>query len=87
VTCTSSIAAIPLSQLHLDQVLESFSINRYQQRWPAKFGQPDKWRTCLRAAMMPPLIRRSGRKPVEGFEHFAEHRQQALDAATGRRTE
>ncbi len=33
------------------------------------------------------IIRRSGRKPVEGFEHFAEHRQQALDAATGRRTE
>ncbi len=33
------------------------------------------------------IIRRSGRKPVEGFEHFAEHRQQALDAAIGRRTE
>jgi predicted transposase YbfD/YdcC len=33
------------------------------------------------------IIRRSGRKPVEGFEHFAEHRQDALDAATGRRTE
>jgi len=33
------------------------------------------------------IIRRSGRKPVEGFEHFAEHRQAALDAATGRRTE
>ena len=33
------------------------------------------------------IIRRSGRKPVEGFEHFAEHRQQALDAATGQRTE
>ena len=32
-------------------------------------------------------IRRSGRKPVEGFEHFAEHRQQALDAAVGQRTE
>ena len=33
------------------------------------------------------IIRRSGWKPVEGFEHFAEHRQQALDAATGQRTE
>ena len=33
------------------------------------------------------IIRRSGRKPVEAFEHFAEHRQDALDAATGRRTE
>ena len=33
------------------------------------------------------LIRRSGRKPVEGFEHFAEHRQNALDTVTGRRTE
>lgn len=27
------------------------------------------------------IIRRSGRKPVEGFEHFAEHRQDALNAA------
>ena len=33
------------------------------------------------------IIRRSGRRPVEGFEHFAEHRQQALDAAIGQRTE
>lgn len=33
------------------------------------------------------IIRRSGRKPVEGFEHFAEHRQLALDAAAGQRTE
>lgn len=33
------------------------------------------------------IIRRSGRKPMEGFEHFAEHRQQALDAAIGQRTE
>lgn len=33
------------------------------------------------------IVRRSGRKPVEAFEHFAEHRQQALDAAMGRRTE
>ncbi len=33
------------------------------------------------------IIRRSGRKKVEGFEHFAEHRQQALDAAAGLRTE
>jgi len=29
------------------------------------------------------IIRRSGRKTAEGFEYFAEHRQQALDAATG----
>lgn len=33
------------------------------------------------------IIRRSGRKPVEAFEHFAEHRQAALDAAAGQRTE
>ncbi len=33
------------------------------------------------------IIRRSGRKPVEGFEHFAEHRQDALAAAIGQRTE
>jgi hypothetical protein len=33
------------------------------------------------------IIRRSGRKPVEGFDHFAEQRQEALDAAVGRRTE
>jgi len=33
------------------------------------------------------IARRSGRKPVEAFEHFAEHRQQALDAAIGQRTE
>ena len=33
------------------------------------------------------IIRRSGRKPVEGFEHFAEHRQDALDAAFRRGTE
>jgi predicted transposase YbfD/YdcC len=41
---------------------------------------------ALRNAVLT-IIRRSGRKPVEGFEHFAEHRQDALDAATGRRTE
>jgi len=33
------------------------------------------------------IIRRSGRKPVEGFEHFAEHRNAALDAVAGQRTE
>ena len=33
------------------------------------------------------IIRRSGRKPVEAFEHFAEHRQAALDAAVNQRTE
>ena len=33
------------------------------------------------------IIRRLGRKPVEAFEHFAEYRQQALDAAIGQRTE
>lgn len=33
------------------------------------------------------IIRRSGQKPVEAFEHFAEHRQQALDAAFDQRTE
>jgi predicted transposase YbfD/YdcC len=56
----------------------------------------DKCRTRARAApqvlaalrnTVLTIIRRSGRKPVEGFEHFAEHRQDALDAATGRRTE
>lgn len=33
------------------------------------------------------IIRRSGRKPVEGFEHFAEHRQAAIDIVSGKRTE
>jgi predicted transposase YbfD/YdcC len=33
------------------------------------------------------VIRRSGRKPVEGFEHFAEHRQAAIDTVSGKRTE
>jgi hypothetical protein len=33
------------------------------------------------------VIRRLGFKPVEGFEHFAEHRQGAIDAVTQSRTE
>ena len=33
------------------------------------------------------MLRRLGFKPVEGLEHFAEHRQQAIDAIYGRRTE
>jgi len=33
------------------------------------------------------VIRRLGFKPVEGFEHFAEHRQGAIDAVTQPRTE
>ena len=33
------------------------------------------------------LVRRLGFKPVEGFEHFAEHRHQAIQAARGWRTE
>ena len=33
------------------------------------------------------IIRRSGRKPVEGFEHYAEHRSEALNDATSVRTE
>jgi hypothetical protein len=33
------------------------------------------------------VIRRPGFKPVEGFEHFAEHRQAAIDAVTRSRTE
>ena len=33
------------------------------------------------------LLRRLGFKPVEGIEHFAEHRQQAIEAIYGRRTE
>ena len=33
------------------------------------------------------IIRCSGRKPVEGFEHYAEHRSEALNDATGVRTE
>ena len=33
------------------------------------------------------IARRLGRKPVEAFEHFAEHRQHALHAALGQRTE
>jgi predicted transposase YbfD/YdcC len=33
------------------------------------------------------VIRRLGFKPVEGFEHFAEHRQGAIDAVMHPRTE
>jgi hypothetical protein len=33
------------------------------------------------------IIRRLGFKPVEGFEHFAEHRQDAINAVTHPRTE
>jgi len=33
------------------------------------------------------LIRRLGFKPVEGFEHFAENRQAAIDAVSRKRTE
>jgi predicted transposase YbfD/YdcC len=33
------------------------------------------------------LIRRLGHKVVEGFEHFAERRIEALELVTGRRTE
>jgi hypothetical protein len=33
------------------------------------------------------MLRRLGFKPAEGLEHFAEHRQQAIDAIYGRRTE
>jgi hypothetical protein len=34
-----------------------------------------------------PLTGRLGFKPVEGLEHFAEHRQDAIQAIYGRRTE
>lgn len=33
------------------------------------------------------MLRRLGFKPVEGIEHFAEHRHQAIEAVFGRRTE
>jgi predicted transposase YbfD/YdcC len=33
------------------------------------------------------MLRRLGFRPVEGLEHFAEHRQEAIDAVYGRRTE
>ena len=33
------------------------------------------------------LLRRLGFKLVEGFEHFAEHRQAAIDTVSGKRTE
>jgi hypothetical protein len=33
------------------------------------------------------LLRRLGFKPVEGFEHFAESRQAAIAAVSGKRTE
>ena len=33
------------------------------------------------------IIRRTGFRPVEGFEHFAEHRQAAIEAVFGKRTE
>ncbi len=33
------------------------------------------------------VVRRLGFKPVEGFEHFAEHRQHAINTLIGERTE
>ena len=33
------------------------------------------------------LLRRHGFKPVEGFEHFAEHRLAAINAVSKKRTE
>jgi predicted transposase YbfD/YdcC len=33
------------------------------------------------------VLRRLGFKPVEGVEHFAEHRQAAIDAVSQKRTE
>jgi len=33
------------------------------------------------------IAKRLGRKPVEALEHFAEHRQQVLNAALGQKTE
>lgn len=33
------------------------------------------------------LLRRLGFKPIEAFEHFAEHRQAAINAVFGKRTE
>ena len=30
------------------------------ERWLAKFGQSDKWRICLKAAMMPRIRREHG---------------------------
>src|SRR3954464_14876563 len=33
------------------------------------------------------LLRRLRFKPVEGFEHFAEHRRAAIDTVSGKRTE
>jgi hypothetical protein len=33
------------------------------------------------------ILRRMGMKIVEGFEHFAEHRTQAIEAVLQRRTE
>jgi predicted transposase YbfD/YdcC len=39
------------------------------------------------AALRNTVLRRLGFNPVEGFEHFAEHRQQAINVVWGRRTE
>jgi len=33
------------------------------------------------------LLCRLGFRPVEGFEHFAEYRQAAIDVVSGKRTE
>ncbi len=30
----------------------AFAGSAQNQRWPGKFGQWDKWKTCLRAAMV-----------------------------------
>ena len=46
---------------------------------------PQVLAACRNTALT--LIRRLGHKVVEGFEHFAEHRSEALELVTGRRTE
>jgi hypothetical protein len=56
------------------------------------FIQPD-YRLASRLSpdtphiVMLSVLRRLGFKPVEGFEHFAEHRQAAIDAVSQKRTE
>ena len=46
---------------------------------------PEVLAACRNTALT--LIRRLGYKVVEGFEHFAEHRLDAIEAVRGRRTE
>jgi predicted transposase YbfD/YdcC len=58
----------------------------HQDRARTNTGHAPQALAALRNATLT-LLRRLGFKPVEGFEHFAEHRQAAIDTVSGKRTE